>query len=121
MQLPATAAERKGVQPVVTLAANGGALARVRAGEAVRFSGTIAAPPGTGKVVGAEFDFDGSGAFAAPANPARRASATVSASHSFAVPGTYFVTLRGASQRAGDARTPYARLINLARVRVVVE
>lgn len=121
VQLPATAAERKGVQPVVTLAANGGALARVRAGEAVRFSGTIAAPPGTGKVVGAEFDFDGSGAFAAPANPARRASATVSASHSFAVPGTYFVTLRGASQRAGDARTPYARLINLARVRVVVE
>lgn len=121
IRLAASAAERKGIQPVVTLSANGGALARVRVGEAVRFTGTIAAPPGTGKVVGAAFDFDGSGNFAAPARPARRQSAKVTASHSFAAPGSYFVTLRGASQRSGDARTPNARLINLARVRVVVE
>ena len=115
------AAARKGVQPVVTLKANGKALARVKVGQTVRFSGTITAPPGTGKVVGADFDFDGSGAFAVPAQPARQTSATVSATHSFTKPGTWFVTLRGASQRSGDAATPYARLVNLARVRVVVE
>jgi hypothetical protein len=119
--LPPGATARRGVQPVVTLTANGDRLARVRPGEPVRFAGTIAVPPGTGKVVGAEWDFDGSGTFAVAAKAARRVNAVVSATHSFDQPGTYFVTLRGASQRSGDAKTPYARLVNLARVRVVVE
>ncbi len=121
--VPTTAAARHGIQPVVTLMANGGARADVAVGASVRFVGQIAAPPGTGKVVGAEWDFDGSGSFAQKAALPDRPlpSATVQTSHSFTAPGTYFVTLRGFSQRSGDPATPFARIPNLARVRVVVK
>jgi hypothetical protein len=46
---------------------------------------------------------------------------TLKASYSFAKPGTYFPTLRVASERKGDSASPYARIQNLGRVRVVVE
>lgn len=45
---------------------------------------------------------------------------TVRATHTFATPGTYFPVLRATSQRDGDRATPYARVQNLDRVRVVV-
>ena len=45
----------------------------------------------------------------------------VVAEHRYTAPGTYFVALRGISQRNGDRETPYARIANLGRVRVVVE
>ena len=119
--VPASAAARHGIQPVITLSANGSARAEVRPGEAVRFTGTIAVPPQAGSVVAAQWDFDGSGKFAdaSPVGHARR-TVTVSISHVFSQPGTYFPALRGVSQRQGDARTPYARIQNLGRVRVVV-
>jgi len=41
-------------------------------------------------------------------------------SFTFRKPGTYFPTIRVISQRQGDASTPYARIQNLGRVRVVV-
>jgi hypothetical protein len=40
--------------------------------------------------------------------------------HRFDRPGTYFVGLKGVSQREGDRATPYARIENIDRVRVVV-
>lgn len=120
--VPPTAEARRGIQPVVTLKANGSAKAVVKAGQPVRFTGTVSAPPGTGMAVGAEWDFDGSGKFAEKAKLSKAGrSVTVSTTHSFDKPGTYFVALRGYSQRKGDMQTPYARLPNLARVRVVVE
>lgn len=118
------AATRGGVQPLVSLSANGKAKAVVRRGQAVKFTGLIAVPGNVGSVVGAEWDFDGSGKFAEkqelPVVPDARA-ATVSTIHAWNKSGTYFVTLRAWSQRNGDAKTPYARLPNLARVRVVVK
>jgi hypothetical protein len=45
----------------------------------------------------------------------------VNATHAFSEPGTYFPALRVASQREGDAGTPFARSLNLSRVRVVVD
>lgn len=117
----ATAATRGGVQPVVTLKANGGAKAVVRAGQRVNFVTTIAVPPGTGKVVGAEWDFDGSGKFAEKsALKAAAQSVTLKASHVFARPGTYFVAMRAYSHRTGNMTSPYARIPNIGRVRVVV-
>ena len=91
------------------------------AGQTVTFTGTIEAPPGAGSVVAAEWDFDGQGTFpvsSAVGSGAKRV--TVSATYRFDKPGTYFVALRGASQRKGDAATPYARIRNLDRIRVVV-
>jgi len=46
---------------------------------------------------------------------------TLKATYSFSQPGTYFPVLRATSQREGDPKTPYARIQNLGRVRVVVK
>ena len=119
--LPATAAERGGIQPVIQLAANGGARAEVGVGELVEFSALIAMPQGAGKVVSAEWDFEGAGDFAGWAEiavPSEEVSLT--ASHSYPAPGTWFAVLRASGQREGRADTPYGRVQNIARVRVVV-
>jgi hypothetical protein len=119
--LPPTAAARRGVQPVVTLRVAGRDRIEVRAGQPVRFTGTIAVPPGSGAVIAADWDFDGAGTFPVSSPVAKAAKqVTVTASHSFAEPGTYFVALRAFSNRAGNLATPYARIRNLDRVRVVV-
>src|SRR4051812_13194593 len=64
VHVPTRAAERRGLQPVVTLTAGGRDRIDVRVGEEVEFVGDIEVPPGTGTVVSAEWDFDGSGEYA---------------------------------------------------------
>ena len=120
--LPPTAAARRGIQPVVTLKANGGARTEVAAGQPVRFTGSITAPPGTGLVVKAEWDFGGKGDFSVSSPVSGKAGyATVSTSHTFDKPGTYFAVLRGYAQRKDAAGTPFAQVRNLARARVEVK
>jgi hypothetical protein len=121
--VPASAAERKGIQPVVTLTANGAERADVDVGEEVAFSAVIEVPGGAGYVVAAKWDFEGTGEFPVSesfesAAPAERV--TVKIRYAFAKPGTYFPALRASSHRLGDTRTRYARVHNLGRVRVVV-
>jgi hypothetical protein len=122
--VPVTAAERKGVQPVVTVKANGGERAEVKIGQPVIFRATVELPPHTGKIVAAEWDFEGAGTFPAVGKftPVDKAGshATLKVTYTFSAPGTYFTTLRVTSQREGDAKTPYARIQNLDRVRVIV-
>lgn len=120
--VPPTAAARGGIQPVVTLAANGHARADVRVGEAVTLAGTITVPPGAGSVTGAAWHFGEPGAIFEPAEipAANRAEVTVTATFSYPRPGTYFATLRGVSERTGDRTTAYTQVTNLARVRIVV-
>jgi hypothetical protein len=124
VQVPPTAAERKGIQPVVTLNANGGARADVAVGEAVEFTALIQVPPGTGTVVRAEWDFEGAGDYPMvetfSESNLRLSSLTLKTTYAFSRPGTYFPVLRVASQRQGDGETPFARIQNLDRVRVVV-
>jgi hypothetical protein len=120
--VPPTAAERRGIQPVVTLRVNGSDKIIVPAGQTVTFNGTIEVPPEAGSVVAAEWDLDGTGDFAQASQVGRGAKrVTVTATHKFQKPGTYFVGLKGISQRNGDAGTPYTRIRNLDRVRVVVK
>lgn len=126
--VPQTADERKGLQPVVTLTANGGARAEVRVGEQVQFTAVVAAPEGAGAIVSAEWDFaagpepvageDGRFGDKASFTPAPRVK--LAHSHSFEKPGTYYPALRVHSHRQGDAGARYARVANLGRVRVVV-
>ena len=66
--VPATATERKGIQPVVDVKANGGERAEVKVGEPVTFTAEIEVPPDTGKIVIAEWDFEGIGTFPSPEN-----------------------------------------------------
>jgi hypothetical protein len=121
--VPATAGERRGIQPVVTVSANGAARADVAAGQPVTLTAAIELPPKTGRIVSAEWDLDGSGTYPVKADVIGEADRRVTATlvHSFAEPGTYFVTLRAASQRDGGDGTPFARVQNLGRARVVVK
>lgn len=125
VEVPPTAAERKGIQPVITLKANGGVRAEVAVGKSVEFTAVVEVPPNTGKVAAAEWDFDGTGAFAVvgqfKAANASGARVTLKTTHAFDKPGTYFVALRASSQRQGDAKISYPRIQNLGRVRVVVK
>ena len=61
--VPTTAAERKGIQPVVTVKANGAVQTEVKVGKPVSFTAVIEVPPHTGKIVAAEWDFEGCGTF----------------------------------------------------------
>ncbi|MEJ5977307.1 PKD domain-containing protein [Novosphingobium sp. PS1R-30] len=118
--VPTNAAERGGVQPVVDLLANGAVRAAASVGETVRLTATIAVPPGAGRIVSVEWDFAGTDDFlpAELATPAE--SVTLAIDHAYPAPGTYFAVVRVAAQRDGDAATPYARALNLARARIVV-
>jgi hypothetical protein len=120
IKLAATAKDRKSIQPVITLASD---RVLAKAGQPFSLSASVEVPPGTGKIVAAAWDIDGSGAFAKKAKLPGKPTAklTLSTTHSFATPGTYFITLRVESQRDGKTATPYARIPNLVRVRVVVE
>jgi hypothetical protein len=123
--VPPTAAARKGIQPVVAVTANGGARAEVAAGEPVTFAAVVEVPPGTGRVVAAAWDFEGAGTFPLVERLTEADAAgtrvALKVTHAFTKPGTYFPALRVASQRQGDAGTPFARIQNLGRVRVVVK
>jgi hypothetical protein len=118
--VPAAARQRRGLQPVVSLAVDGDARADVATGDEVTFRAVAEVPDGAGEIVSVEWDFDGAGLFAVrePVEPGWRTA--VERRYSFAAPGTYFPTVRVAAHRDGETSTPYARIQNLARVRVVV-
>jgi hypothetical protein len=122
VQVPPTAMERKGVQPVVNLTVNGGVRADVAVGEKVKFSAVIEAPPGAGSIVGAEWDFEGAGDYPVTSQLKNTKSTRVKVktTYNFSKPGTYFPALRASLHRQGDSQTPWARVQNLGRVRVVV-
>lgn len=120
ISLPASARERGGVQPVVEVTANGQVRAEVGVGETVTITAAAEAPPGAGTFTQAHWDLDASGRFALAAEaPPGQTTLTVSTTHSFDRPGTYFVTCRVRLNREGD---PAARrqIENLASARVVV-
>jgi hypothetical protein len=120
--VPPTAAARKGIQPVVSLRANGVTRSEVAVGTPVSFVAVAEVPPGAGKLVAAQWDMEGAGTFPleARARSTSRGRWELRTSFTFRKPGTYFPTVRVISQREGDASTPYARIQNLGRVRVVV-
>jgi hypothetical protein len=108
---------------VVTLTANGRARADVKVGQSLKFAGTVEVPPGLGKVVLAEWDFEGASDYPVKGevkhSDASGARAKAVTTYSFSKPGTYFPARRAASQRQPDG-TQYAQARNLGRVKVVV-
>jgi hypothetical protein len=119
--LPATAAERGGVQPVVQASVNGGVRAEVKVGEPVSFRGVAENPGGKGAILSAEWDFTGRGGWELQAPEADGSSASISttASHAYDRPGVYFPSFRvGARYEGGNAPGP--QIQNIARVRVIV-
>jgi hypothetical protein len=120
--LPATAAERGGIQPVVSVTANGGARAEVRVGETVTLEVQAEVPPGAGTVVAVRWDLDGRGRY--PVNQAgvdgSSPAVRLSTTHVWETPGTYFATALVESHREGDVDAVARRVPNLASARVVV-
>jgi len=118
-----TASQRLGIQPIVTLTVNGSDLVRVNVGEAVKFSALVEAPPMSGKIVKAEWDFDGAGVYPKVESFEKdgKQKLNVNNSHVFLTPGVYFPALRVTSQKSGDPKDEYALVQNLGRVRVIVE
>lgn len=122
VSLPKYARQRKGIQPVVRLKANGRESITVSVNQPVHFSALVSAPPGAGKVVAVEWDYLGEGSFP-QTDKLKKAKCRklVRGAFRYTQPGTYFPLLRVTSQRESDADTPFARIQNLARVRVVVK
>ncbi len=120
--LPATAAERGGVQPMVKAEANGGVRAQVKAGETVNFVVEAETPPHAGTIIKVEWDFDGQGRFpqVEAGVDGKSAKVRLATTHVFQAPGTYFPSVRVTSHRDGDLNARLRRVTNLDRVRVVV-
>jgi hypothetical protein len=120
--VPASAAERRGIQPVVTLTVNGADHANVGVNQKVTLTGKIETPALGGKVL--QYDWYVSGSpvqYEAPTvlqtpQPLVNVSRTVS----FSKPGTYELTLRATAQRNGVSDY-WTNLQNLARVQIVVQ
>ena len=122
VKVPGTAKARGGIQPVISLRANGGSKVETKVGVPIAFKASADVPDNTGKIIEAEWDMEGEGTFSVAGKIVRGSDGeyTSFARHAFIKPGVYFVTVRFVSQRTGDTKTPYARIQNLARVRVVV-
>jgi hypothetical protein len=119
--LPATAAEREGIQAVVDVSANDSARAEVKVGEEVHLHVHGEVPPGAGTVIGVKWDFDGSGTYPfAHDVDGTSARVDLSTTHSFDRPGTYFVTAMVESHRDGDVKATSRRIPNIASTRVIV-
>ena len=120
VQVPAAARERKGIQPVVAVQANGGARANVAVGQNVTFSAVVEAPSNAGVIVKAEWDFEGAGDYPVVADLKPQPRVAVTTTYAFSKPGTYFPALRVTSLREATGNSPFAQVLNLGRVRVVV-
>ena len=122
VQVPPTAAERKGIQPVVNLTVNGAERADVKVGKTVKFSAVIETPPDAGSVVSVEWDFEGNGDYPVTEQlkDTKSNHVKVKTTYTFSENGTYFPAVLVTSQRQGDSQTHHTRIRNIGRVRVVV-
>ena len=148
VHIAGTARERKGIQPVITLTANGGACAHVKVGEPVVLEAVAQVPEGAGKVTEIRFSFSDPmfGTYAKKIEAgdpmsfleqgrSGRVEGTLDtyvteeglqagracAQTSYDKSGTYFATAFVKSQRRGDKQDAFTQVRNLARARGVVE
>ncbi|MHA7220417.1 hypothetical protein ACX80L_16200 [Arthrobacter sp. MDT1-48-3] len=120
INLLANATERGGVQPVLTLHADGTTHIVVAPGERVSFLAD-AATPGTARITAFEWDLTGRGRYEpddVTMVPADHATSRRSAV--FTEPGEHFVAVRVTARQDPAQRSPFARLQNVARARVTV-
>ncbi|KAF4869915.1 hypothetical protein CGCSCA1_v010917 [Colletotrichum siamense] len=120
IQISSAAYERGGIQPTVSLTVEGKQKFEARVGQAVNFQASVEVPPGAGKVVFVEWDFFGKGRFTYGHLGVPSSKVHVNTAFAYNTPGTFIVGLRVTSQREGDLRTPYTKIMNLARVSVDV-
>lgn len=120
VSLPANAAVRGGIQPVIDLTARGKTRIEVKAGQPVTFTAKIQIPPKTGKIVAADWDYMGTGNFAPATLGNTGQAAELQGTFTYTEPGTYYPGLRAKSERNGDTSSGFAQIQNLDRIRVIV-
>lgn len=113
------ASERKGIQPVVTLQANGSECITIQAGEEVQFTALVDIPEGVGSITVSEWSFEGEKDFLEDYD--QTTSNKLMKSHTFNTPGTYFPVVRVFVNREGSIDNEYTQVKNLSRARVIVE
>ncbi len=124
--------DRRGIQPKVTLFANGDRCARVKTGEVVNFTVKVEVPEGAGQVTAVEYDFEDKWVLPAEniypvkgvferISESNIQGAVSSTTYAFQKKGTYFASVRVKANRQGDLENPFTQVKNIARVRVVVE
>ncbi|MBN7812772.1 hypothetical protein J0A68_17590 [Algoriphagus sp. H41] len=127
VNIPENASERAGIQATVHATVNGNDHTGISKGEPLVFVAKVEIPKNAGKLVYAAWDFDGSGEFK---NEIELSTAKISSdgsevtltfNHLFEKSGTYYPSLRIATQREGDVQTPFTRILNLDRVKVTVK
>jgi hypothetical protein len=110
LRLAPIAAQRGGIQPVVSVTANGGPRAEVRLGEEVRFDVVAETPPAAGSIVEVAWDYDGAGKWpdvhvqTAPSDALRHEASNV-----YDQGGTYFPAVRIVTHPRGDQADRHAR------------
>lgn len=122
IQAPDTARERKGLQPIARLTANGQSHAHAKVGEAVQFTLDVDVPEGAGFITSIRWSFDGDETY--PVQETIQPGLTersVSRMYAFSAPGVHFVSVLVAAQREGNADDLFTQIKNIGRVRVTVE
>lgn len=119
VRLAGRAAERRGIQPTVVLRANGAERTEVRAGTTVTFEVAAEAAPGPDRLLGVEWDFQGTGVWSAQ-SPGRGALLVATAAYTYERPGTYFPSVRVTAHPGPPVPEWCCRIHNLGRARVVV-
>ena len=118
--VPVEATQCLGIQPVVSLTVDGDVRTTAPVGGTVTLRATAEVPRQTGVIVSVEWDLDGSGRFAEAERIDPAPGVSVERRHAYAGPGTFFPAVRVVAQREGSTTSPFGRLQNLARARVVV-
>lgn len=124
--VPGTAAERGGIQPVVTLLSDREIKKEIKAGEEISFQAVIELPKGSGGLDEVTWDFEATNSFlprgtvsAVTWDQEGIGTATAETTFIFTKPGTYFPVVKVASNRTpGDI---FTMIRNQARMRVVVQ
>ena len=131
-----TAKERKGIQPVAELRANGAECIHVKAGEEVVLCASAQVPEGAGRVTAMDFAFESDPSlsytpvevhafpYAGRIEETQEGNlygAKAEIRHRYEKPGTYFASVRVKAERKGDKESLYTQVKNIARARIIVE
>lgn len=120
VEVPPSAGERRGIQPVVRMTVDGGSATAVRVGQAVQVEITVDVPAGGLPVVALATDLSGDGTFGPSLDVDPTLALTRHTDAVFETPGVHFVAVKVTSQSAQDAGTAAGLVHNIARARVVV-
>ena len=133
IHLAEKASDRRGLQPVVELTANGSVCTEVKAGESVVFTAHAQVPSGAGSVTAMDFgfadnrcipggidaDFPCRGEVKCFAEDGVEAAVS-EVEYKFDTPGVYYASVRVKSNRNGDAKDLFTQVKNIARAKVIV-